>query len=195
MRKVRFIVVLLWVFTNSLVAENAPNYDVAWVQNKTGQGLAVQISLVKSLSKKQSKTLDSGFSTFSRLVVFNKKNNTTVGSVSCSVKYDLWDERYNIVLLGRKPESMTVNTFNEYSAKCLRFVLQDEALIEKYKKEGATLNVMFQIEQISSQQANKVKEWLVKQQSGLIAGLFAHMLGDMTLSESNSWEVKIPPKP
>jgi hypothetical protein len=44
-------------------------------------------------------------------------------------------------------------------------------------------------------EASKIKDWLVKQQSGLMQGLYSHMLGDLQLGGRSEVTLDIPPRP
>ena len=51
------------------------------------------------------------------------------------------------------------------------------------------------VKQTSPEEANDIKDWLVKQQSGVMQGLFSHMVGELMLNQTVVVAVEIAPKP
>lgn len=168
-----------------------------WV--KTENGFRLVFALDKLLNEKQMELINSGFSTFSQLLVFENRDkqskDETSYEISCTVKFDLWEEQYDLARLDKEnPKAYSVKSFGEYSKLCLTSQMANPKSLERYKK-GTRLIARLNIDQISAAKASEIKEWLVRQQSGVMRGIFAHMLGNLELSESLIVEVEVPPQP
>ena len=172
-------------------------HQVKWVINKNSTK-AILVHLGNGLSKKQLATLQSGFTTFSRLSIFAKGADLTnseniIAASSCAVKYDLWEEVYEISVLDQNTDTHKSQSFNFYLAEYLSTSIVNRHFLGLLQENGGGLIATLQVEQISSAQALKIKSWLVKQQSTVIKGLFTHMLGDLTLSGTSKFELSVPP--
>lgn len=155
----------------------------------------LKVDLSSALTDKQRKALSSGFSTFSQLSISLESDGEVIladlVNKSCTVKYDSWEEKYQITIIEEGANLTKISDFARYSKDCLTVFLTEA---QKAKLSNADAIVAkLQVEQISAEQAGKIREWIIKQQSGVIQGLFSHMLGEMTLSDS--LEVRIPLKP
>ena len=195
--RVLFVLILilkLFLSATGLAREQEGRADLKWIDHKHGGSILIKIL---GLNKKQTTTLKSGFSTFSQLSIFNSQDTldselSSLAQTACTVKYDMWEEHYEVTLLSEAPKTLITNTLDKYISHCLSVEIKDSNIVEKLKKNGGVLFATLQVEQISSTQAQKVKAWLINQQSSVMRGLFSHMLGDMTLSETSKISVKVP---
>jgi hypothetical protein len=167
-----------------------------WIKSGQGDTRYLRLSLQSHLNEKQEELINSGFSTFSQLLVFprgpRKKDQAPIFEITCTVKFDLWEEKYELARLDkRNPQAASVDTYQEYATLCLTANLPPE-IISSYLERG--LAVDLHIDQISAAKASEIKEWLVRQQSGVMRGIFSHMLGDLKLSESLKAKIIIPSK-
>jgi len=168
-----------------------------WIK-RDGQ-LTLSVPLTEQLSAKQKSLIESGFSTYSQLLI---RQPATKGSASkeaqeiyrltCSVKFDAWEERYDVVRLDGLPEAAIVKESSDYAELCLTARLEDAARLAPLRAGMSVIATLF-VQQASQEEAKRVKEWLIQQQSGVIQGLFSHMLRELTLSERIDVLVKIPP--
>lgn len=190
-----------WLLSLSLFAVALPVHadeDVViplnW--NVTTDPPSLTLAVAQHLSKRQKTLINSGFSTYSALVVRAiTADAPELLRHECTVKFDTWEERYDLVLLSDSPESKRVKEFHEYADKCLTVVLSQRDKLAERTRQGGTLAVTLNLEQISGEQAAKAKQWLVRQQTGVMQGLFAHMIGELTLTEALSFRVQFPPRP
>ncbi|NRA45539.1 MAG: hypothetical protein HRU09_11345 [Oligoflexales bacterium] len=171
--------------------------SIKWIQIKPSKRIQIKIL---GLNKKQNTTLKSGFSTFSQLSIYKSfeevsEEGESIAETSCTVKYDMWEEHYEVTLLADTPKTMLAKNLDNYLSHCLSVELYSGEFMNKFNKKGGTLVATLQVEQISSTQAQKVKAWLINQQSSVMRGLFSHMLGDMTLSQTSQIALQIPPPP
>jgi hypothetical protein len=88
-------------------------------------------------------------------------------------------------------ESLVVKDYKDWASYCLRYELRKTDLLSRFKK-GGNLNAVLQIRQSSPDEASKIKKWLVRQQSGFMQGLYAHMLGDFQFRGSIRINIQIP---
>lgn len=186
-----------WTF----LGQTAPTYaaeDGHWVMSPNGHLQAV-LPLVDALTDKQRRLIDSGFSTFSQITLTTRGSDTKVtergaiARVACTVKRDTWEEVYDISRLEPDPSGHTVKRFQEYADLCLRTTIKDPAQVSLFRTTGTMLEAQVQIEQISPQQATQLRDWLVKQQAGVMHGLFGHMLGDLAVERVAIVPVHLPP--
>lgn len=196
----RFMLAIVLVFTLEVKAQTKtpntvqPRVTAQWVESDQKGHKFVQIELKSSLNEKQEELINSGFSTFSQLLIYppgaNKKVDTPIFELTCTVKYDLWEEQYELARLDKKnPQAISVNSFLKYSTLCLTAEV-DADLLEPFV--GKSLTAELHLDQISAAKASEIKEWLVRQQSGVMRGIFSHMLGDLKLSESLRVIVDLP---
>ena len=154
---------------------------------------SLRIKLGQLISKKQQSVLASGFTTFSHASVFVTDDQKPLAIRSCTVKFDLWEETYHVTVHGGESKHRFVSSLSDYASNCLAFDISDQKSLEALTKHKKLL-VSLQIEQISADQAAKIKDWLVQHQSAFMQGLFSHMLGDMTLSQQSRRHFRIPPR-
>lgn len=173
--------------------KTGPSLRAEWQRVKDTRQL--EISLRDHLNEKQRELINSGFSTFSQLLIYENSARANGSSplfeITCTVKFDLWEERYELARLDQKnPQAISVQHFDEYATLCLTVAIADTE-IRPHLARG--LKAELHIDQISAAKATEVKEWLVRQQSGVMRGIFSHMLGDLKLSESVTVQIEIPP--
>lgn len=181
----------------TLTPKEPKNTLIQWIKindSKFSAHSHLRIQLFNSLSERQKSILSSGFSTLSHIELQMSDSNTFIASLSCSVRYDLWDETFEITIHNKENSTKTVKSIDNYADACLSIELKDENIINRLSK-GGILKAIIQIEQISAEQATKIKEWLVEQQSTVMQGLFSHMLGELTLTKTTSINLAIPRQP
>lgn len=165
-----------------------------WEQSGNDQHLVFDVSDL--LTPAQRDIVNSGFSTFTVFAISDVKidESETLPEmrVVCSVKYDTWEERYQMIRVDPAPvESLVVKDYKDWASHCLRYELRKTDLLSRFKK-GGNLNAVLQIRQSSPDEASKIKKWLVRQQSGFMQGLYAHMLGDFQFRGSIRINIQIP---
>lgn len=165
-----------------------------WEQNKDRYGL--RISLAESLTDQQKKLLYSGFSTFSHLEVRwldHAVRRSLVFVSECTIKFDLWEEKFELLHFLESRKENSLKSFQQYIDLCLQADISSQSNIAHIASQGARLEVRLDISQVSNEFAQDVRSWLIQQQSGVMRGLFSHMLGDLKLSESTQMVVIAPP--
>ena len=174
----------------------------------------VVVSLAGALNTKQKNIINGGFTTVSQLTVrlppadldetsIPDENNAAsippVYQVRCSVKFDAWEETYEVARLNATAHTSIVREFATYASDCLTVSLRmqelaNPQLAQRLIRSGGSLLAYLTIKQTSPQEASRIKDWLIQQQSGVIQGLFSHMLGELTLSQTVKVLITIPPK-
>lgn len=167
---------------------------VHWESGKDRQSL--RINLAESLTEQQKKLLYSGFSTFSHLEVRwidNDVRRTLVFISECTIKFDLWEEKFALLHFLELRKENSLKSFQQYTDLCLQADISNQSNIAQIANRGARLDVRLDISQVSNEFAQDVRSWLIQQQSGVMRGLFSHMLGDLKLSESTQTILVVPP--
>ena len=160
---------------------------------------ALEINFADLLTPSQKEIIHSGFSTFTLLAISESKfkDNDTPPQIrlACKVKYDTWEERYQMSRIEPAPvvELLTKN-YKTWAKECLQYTLVNNGILDKFAK-GGTLYAVLQIRQSSPDEGAKIKNWLVRQQSGFMQGLYAHMLGDFQFSGMTKITIKVPAYP
>jgi hypothetical protein len=165
-----------------------------WQEQAEGQRLV--IDLESALTAQQKKLIFSGFSTFSHLEVHllqKGERDLLVFLSECTIKFDLWEEKFDLLYFLERKRSPTLKSFDEYAKTCLRAQITSQANLRRLQSEGSRLRIRLDIAQVSNQFAQDVRTWLIQQQSGVMRGLFSHMLGDLKLNESLLTELTPPP--
>ncbi|WP_141735599.1 hypothetical protein [Oligoflexus tunisiensis] len=165
-----------------------------WDQSKDRPSL--RINLAGSLTNQQKKLLYSGFSTFSHLEVRwlnNGARRSLVFISECTIKFDLWEEKFELLHFLERRKENSLQSFQQYTDLCLHADISSQSNIAQIASQGARLEVRLDISQVSNEFAQDVRSWLIQQQSGVMRGLFSHMLGDLKLSESTQTILVIPP--
>jgi hypothetical protein len=160
---------------------------------------SLTVNVSDLLTPAQRDIVNSGFSTFTLLAISAKKINDQEAlpdmRVVCSVKYDTWEEKYQLIKMDPGPTQTSVATdYRSWADECLSYSIKTDTLIENLS-HGATLHGILQVRQSSPDEASKIKNWLVRQQSGFMQGLYAHMLGDFQFRGTVRITITIPPKP
>lgn len=196
---VKIILLFKFLFLENLYAIDESQEKKKPIENhysiatNTKNPQRVELKFHDIFSKKQLETLNSGFTTYSQITLFKNKGdaksqkNPIMSSV-CTIKYDLWEENYSLTQFANEPNVFLVNSIDHFINKCFTFDLDLATGLLTTQKE---IFALLQIEQISQSQAEKVKEWLVKQQSKMIQGLFSHMLGNLTFKDTTLIAIKI----
>ncbi len=149
-----------------------------------------EIRVDKNLNKNQLTLINFGFSTASKLLILPLEGNsqTPLYQNSCVVKFDTWEEEYEYTSFSQTPVPRTSKNIADYFTKCFGAKLDPT----KMSSTSGKLLVILTIKQISESQSQQIKQWLIRQQSGVIQGLFSHMLGELKMEESVSFEVALP---
>lgn len=197
MKRVFLMMILSLASASALYAGDDDEIMVGrWDKAKSGP--KVIIPLVDRLTAKQKQLVNSGFSTFSQLSVSIASESDKNASaepfyqVSCTVKLDTWEERYDVARLDPQPSTMVVKKFDEYARLCLAAEIDEHEKISRFSASGAMLDAILILDQISPEQANNLRQWIIRQQSGIMQKLFSHMLGEMTLTEKINVKVRLP---
>ena len=167
-------------------------------QKGSNNDQVLAIALTEQLSKRQKDLINSGFSTHSELEIksVSKSDNSEVviTSSQCTVKFDTWEEIYDIARVDKDFATLTAKSFDSYAANCLTAQLPASQAIGLTMDSSRFLRATLKVNQITTEKAAKIREWLIKQQSGVMQGLFSHMLGELQLFESITVAVHIPPR-
>jgi hypothetical protein len=171
--------------------------SATWEKSSANQIISIDLSAL--LSAEQQDIVNSGFSTFTILSISEKKIKESDTEpeirVVCRVKYDTWEEKYLTTKIEPAPTAkFSGNKIDSWANQCLRHRIDNPSLINKLAS-GGQLFVALQVRQSSIDEAAKIKGWLVKQQSGLMQGLYSHMLGDLQLGGRTELTLNIPPRP
>lgn len=186
----KYLVLLLLLGANGAQAA----IKAQWDHDKGRSSL--HINLIDSLTEQQKKLLYSGFSTFSRLEarwLDNDIRRSLVFISECTIKFDLWEEKFELLHFLEPRRENSLKSFQQYIDLCLKADISSQSNITKIASQGALLELRLDISQVSNEFAQDVRSWLIQQQSGVMRGLFSHMLGDLKLSESIETVVIVPP--
>ncbi len=169
-----------------------------WTVSADGKPLGISISLLDQISERQRELINSGFTTFSQLNLRTvsaqrQVDQSPVVSTSCTVRFDLWQEVYELARIDTKVHTGSVASLDEYGGLCMTAKLEPGPLLDRLFKDGGVLVATLLVDQISAQKAGEIKEWLIRQQSGVMQNLFSHMLGDLKLTERVDVLVQVPP--
>jgi hypothetical protein len=123
-----------------------------------------------------------------------------IRQVSCSVKFDAWQESFEVIKIMDHPEKTSsepviVKDLDAFGELCLTADLEFEKTNKSLVQQGGVFLATMIVKQTSREETAKIKGWLIKQQSGVIQGLFSHMLGELTLQQKVHTELVIPPAP
>jgi hypothetical protein len=121
-------------------------------------------------------------------------------SSSCTVKFDAWDESYEVTRYdpsreNHKSDSAIFRKFSDYGDFCLTATMPLSDTVVKVAAKGQKLIGRLTVQQMSAEEGARIKEWLVRQQSGLMQSLFKHMLGELALHQSLAVSISIPQVP
>ena len=88
------------------------------------------------------------------------------------------DRQYEVTRLDPPPPtSITVKEYRDWSKDCLEVTVSDAKILAELNQIG-TISAYLVVRQSTSDESGRIKNWLVKQQSGFMQGLYSHMLGD-----------------
>ena len=190
--------VLMWVIALASGGQSSAETIVgvaSWEVQAGGPTLIIKVD--EHLSKKQVTLVNSGFSTYSDFVVTLPAGKFTpemaIFKSQCTVKYDTWEEIYDIVRIDKDVNLTQVKDFKTFAEHCLKASIKNHKALDYFAKHGGQLRASLKLDQISQERAQKIRKWLIKQQSGVVKGLFSHMLGDLQVSESLVIKIQIPP--
>lgn len=173
-----------------------------WQQH--GDRLVVLIPLADALTAKQKDMISGGFTTVSLLNLRLLPDNTAPRdeedlpifyTVRCSVKFDAWEETYDVARLDDHPRTALLKKFSDYGEMCLKAELDKPDYTARLAAKGGTLLASLVVKQTSTEEADHIKDWLIQQQSGVMQSLFSHMLGELSLNQTIDVKVSVPPKP
>ena len=162
----------------------------------TGTNPVLIINIGDLLTPAQRDIINSGFSTFTLLAVSDKKldehDQYPDSKLACSVKYDTWEERYQLIRVDPPPvQTLTAKDYKTWADECLRHKLTSQPMLSRLTN-GGTLFATLQVRQSSPDEGAKIKTWLVQQQSGFMQGLYAHMLGDFQFKGTIRINIQVP---
>ena len=171
-----------------------------------GGRVSVQVPLAEALTSKQKDMIGGGFTTVSVLTLkllpetFDPKRDDEDDlplfyGVRCSVKFDAWEDTYDVARLDDRPKAALLKTFGAYGEMCLTAELDREGELDRLRVKGGTLIARLVVKQTSPEEADRIKEWLIQQQSGVMQSLFSHMLGELTLNQTLTVKISVPPEP
>jgi hypothetical protein len=166
----------------------------------------LDINVSDLLTPSQRDIVNSGFSTFTLFTVSENPTSAVAAQsdtakeghqdfrLTCSVKFDTWEERYQIIRIDPAPVlNLVALDYKTWAGECLRIKISNQETLEKLSN-GGTLSAVLQIRQSSPDEGVKIKNWLVRQQSGFMQGLYAHMLGDFQFRGLVNISVQVAPR-
>lgn len=179
--------------------------------DESNQYKTLDINVSDLLTPSQRDIVNSGFSTFTLFTVSGnfladaaatsaptseaQREGRQNFRLACSVKFDTWEERYQIIRIDPAPVlNLAALDYKTWAGKCLHINISNEDTLEKLST-GGTLSAVLQIRQTSPDEGAKIKNWLVRQQSGFMQGLYAHMLGDFQFRGIVNITVQVAPRP
>ena len=182
-----------------------------WDMTQPLKSLSINVSDL--LTPAQREIVNSGFSTFTVFTVSGKLTENGTPSdkesemsnsendahqefrLACSVKLDTWEELYQIIRIDPAPVQTQVSQdYKTWSNECLHLSISNQDALNRMSN-GGTLSGSLQIRQSTPDEGAKIKNWLVRQQSGFMQGLYAHMLGDFQFKGLIKIIIQVPPRP
>lgn len=164
--------------------------------------LTVVAPLAEALTPKQRSMINGGFTTVSQLSLKlpsqsggDAESSTSFYSVRCTVKFDAWEETYDVARLDDEPRTALVKQLGDYGDLCLKAEIDEGGVLGRLVESGGTIYAYLAVKQTSAEEASRIKDWLIQQQSGVMQSLFSHMLGELTLSQTLIVRISVPPKP
>lgn len=198
MNLARVIAILALFVVTPGVATRAEPEGRARTQARWDQthGSRLIINVADILTPSQREIINSGFTTFSVFSVGETSDSNGKPSpffrLSCTVKYDTWEDRYDVHKLDPPPlASETVKDYKSWSSMCLEIIIDDPKVLAEFENNGE-ISGMLNIRQSTPEEGAKIKNWLVKQQSGFMQGLYAHMLGNFQYQHRSPIRIVIP---
>ena len=174
-----------------------------WIRSK--DHIELVIPLGNMLTSKQRSMIEGGFTTMSEFSLLKDTRmqataNDILWSLSCSVKFDAWDESYEVSRFlptqnAVNAETAIVRKFADYGDLCLTARVPASPWLAHITETGEQIVGQLTVQQMSVEEGTRIKEWLVKQQSGLMQSLFKHMLGELSIHQTLSVKIAVPPLP
>lgn len=183
---------LLLGWGHNLLAQSHPTPVSLATWNQSEKGPQLWINVGDALSEKQKNMINSGFSTFSNLNLATNEGSPLDFSVKCTVKFDTWEEFYDMIQVTHEARRLRASKFNDYASLCLTAKIALTELPADLARTGGTLKVSLAVNPISQEKAGEIRTWLINQQSGVIQNLFSHMIGDLKLDEQIEISVQVP---
>jgi hypothetical protein len=200
MNKCFLIIAALWlVWEVPELAQASPtkkvkHIDSVWTSAAASAELIIELK--DHLSSKQLELIKSGFATFSRLQlrVVGESGDVIPEIIfkrDCTVRYDLWEESFDIAQIDIHPRVTNTKNIEVFLDQCLLVQLKQSKQLNELAHKGGSIVASLLVDQISVQRADSIKEWLVRQQGGVMKGIFSHLLGELKLSERVDVVVKV----
>jgi len=181
-----------------LLAQSTPVRTTVGTWKESDGKRVLVIEIFPHLTPRQTSLINSGFSTFSMLTVKEAKKQDSekaedvLAKISCTVKFDPWQEWYDIARIDTTVQTSVAKEILKYADLCLNVRLSDGVALNNLAATGGDLIATLLLDQISVEKASEIKAWLIRQQSGVMQGLFSHMLGALKLSERIDIVVQVP---
>ncbi len=191
---------LILPFCTAMADQEAVIVTLGTWAKKNGNEV-LEITAKDQLSTKQRNIIGGGFTTLSQMNIkiltehTDLEDTLPIMTVSCSVKYDAWEEYYDVATISETPQTALLKNFEEYAEQCLKVVISDAVILKQLAPQGGTLVADLIVKQTSVTEAAQIKQQLIQNQSGIMQQLFAHMLGELVLSQTKSIRVSVPPHP
>ena len=166
----------------------------------------LSIALGEALAPKQRTIIGGGFTTLTQLTITTLSTSRQgdgadrdgavpppqIAALSCSVTYDAWEETYSVTTLDdEQPTTRTLKTYADLADLCLTArIAAPDRLVQL--RGGGVVRGTLTVRQTSPEEATRIKQWLVRQQSSLLQGLFSHMLGELSLSQALELTIDVP---
>ncbi len=174
--------------------------------SKSHNTLELIVPLTGLLTSKQRSMIQGGFTTISEFAIIdkNKEQDTAIETIlwtlSCTVKFDAWDDTYEVIKLpiDEEPQhesSVVSKNFDDYGALCLTARMPITPRLLMISQGGEPLIGRLSVHQTSVEEGQRIKDWLVKQQSGVMQSLFKHMLGELSIHQTLGVKIAVPPPP
>ncbi len=190
------------ISTTATAAATAPVLVAVAKWQIDNDRLTLAIPLTGAMTSKQKNMISGGFTTVSQLTLRDGEQSdegqehiAPILRIRCSVKFDAWEELYEVSRIDAPARNETVKDFAAYGDICLTAGLDQPALLARMAPSGGTLMAALVVKQTSLDEAGRIKDWLIQQQSGVMQSLFSHMLGELTLNETLLVRITVPPKP
>jgi hypothetical protein len=198
------VVTLLVLFFGGQAVAQSPVIVALGKWELHGDKLVLVIPMGDTLTQKQRSMIDGGFTTVSQLSLtppvaeegdVDPERIPVFYRVRCSVKFDAWEELYDVARLDEAPRTGLVKHYGDYGEMCLKAEVDDPDLLARLAPTGGSIRAELIVKQTSPDEASRIKDWLIQQQSGVMQSLFSHMLGELTLHQTAIVRISVPPKP
>lgn len=134
------------------------------------------------LSPKQKQVLQSGVSVTS---LFKANFGDAEQRLRCSIKYDPWDEVFQVASPSfAEPSVLVAQNLEQLAGLCFRLKISRRA------HRGEVFKLVLEIDQNSPEQAEKVKQDLIKQQ--IFEGFLNHWIGDLNPAARSEFQIVLP---